>query len=83
MTTKTHTFLDKAEKARKMPAVSTRELVQCYGSIQKHRSSVPLLANSVKAKPILAIIDSVNMALEQSNPEIAQDIMAGGVLLDE
>lgn len=33
------------------------------------------------SEPILAIIDSVNMALEQSNPEIAQDIMSRGVYL--
>ncbi|MCI5066140.1 rod shape-determining protein [bacterium] len=33
------------------------------------------------AEPILAIIDSVNTALEQSNPEIAHDIMTRGVYL--
>lgn len=62
------------------------ELSRTFG--RNIRTGLPQQANvsdevirDALSEPILAIIDSVNTALEQANPEIAQDIMAHGVYL--
>jgi len=62
------------------------ELSRTFG--RNIRTGLPQQANvsdevirDALSEPIFAIVDSVNTALEQANPEIAQDIMAHGIYL--